>query len=92
MKKKIFGKQSEFSPEFEYFLKADLSRYKGQYVALLGKKVVASGVNAKQVWQKARKKFPAQLPTLAKLPKEEVFSLRFLSFGYAQDKYLIFNI
>ncbi len=75
MGKNISKKQSKRNPEFEYFIKADFSRYKGQYVALLGRKVIAFGNNAKEVWEKARKKYPAQMPTLAKLPREEVLIL-----------------
>lgn len=75
MKKKITKKQSKVSPEFEYFVNANLSRYKGLYVALLGKRVIASGNNAKNVWQAAKRKFPNKMPTLAKLPKEEVLIL-----------------
>ena len=66
------------SPEFEHFLKTPLKRYKGQYVAILGSKVVASGKDAKEVWEKARKKYPKKLPTLAKLPKEETLVLKVL--------------
>lgn len=75
MRRKVSKKQPKTSPEFEYFIKANLSRYKGQYVALLGKKVIASGTNAKEVWEKAKKKSRGKLPTLAKLPQEEVLIL-----------------
>lgn len=63
------------SSEFEYFVKTPLTNYEGQYVALVGEKVVASGSTAKEVWEKAKKKYPNKLPTLAKLPKEEVLVL-----------------
>ena len=64
------------SQEFEFFLKFPLKKYRGKYIAILGKKIVASGKTAKEVWEKARKKYPRQLPTIAKLPKEETLVLR----------------
>lgn len=60
--------------EFEYFIKADLRKYKGQYVAIVENKVVASGDNAKKVWEEAQKK-TGKIPTLAKIPKEEALIL-----------------
>lgn len=72
-KKQNSKKQS--SAEFDFFVKADLKSYKGKYIALLGKKVVASGDNAKEVWEKTKAKYPTQIPTLAKLPKEEALVL-----------------
>ena len=60
------------SIEFDFFVHTPLTKYKGKYVALLGKKVVAFGASAKDVWEKARKKHPQKLPTIAKIPKEEV--------------------
>lgn len=64
------------SKEFEFFIKANLKKYQGKYIAIVGERVVASGENAREVWQKARKKFPHKIPTLAKLPKEEALILR----------------
>lgn len=63
------------SPEFDFFISAPLTKYKGKYVALVGRKIVASGPSAKEVWQNARKKYPQKLPTIAKIPKEEVLVL-----------------
>lgn len=63
------------SPELDYFLKTPLKKYQGKYVAILKNKVIASGKDAKEVWKEARKKYPKQLPTLAKVPKEETLVL-----------------
>ncbi|MBI2652453.1 hypothetical protein HYX00_03215 [Candidatus Woesearchaeota archaeon] len=59
------------SKEFDFYVKADLSKYEGKYIAIVGNKVVSSGHNAKEVLEKARKKFLDKNPTLAKIPKEE---------------------
>jgi len=63
------------SKEFQFYVKADFSKYKGRYIAIVDDKVVASGENAKEVWEEAKKK-TGKIPTLAKIPKEEALILR----------------
>ena len=63
------------SKEFEFYLKADLSKYEGKYVAIVGDEVVASGDNAKEVLEEAKRK-TGKTPTLAKIPKEGLLVLR----------------
>ena len=70
-------KESKTSPEFDFFLHNPLTRYEGKYVAILGKKVVASGISAKDIWVEAIRKYPKQIPTIAKLPKKEILSYNF---------------
>jgi len=60
------------SKEFEFYLKADLSRYEGKYVVIMGEEVVSTGTNAKQVLDEARKKYPQKRPFLAKIPREGI--------------------
>lgn len=64
------------SKEFDYFVHTPLTKYQGKYVALEGKKVVSSGTTAKGAWKKALKKHPGSLPTIAKIPKEEILILK----------------
>lgn len=59
------------SKEFEFYVKADLSKYSGRYIAIVGEEVIASRDNAKKVLEEAKKKFSDKTPTLAKIPKEE---------------------
>jgi hypothetical protein len=61
--------------EMEWFSKADFSKYAGKYIATIGKNVVASGDNAKLVWEEAKRKFPKDTPILAKVPKDELLIL-----------------
>lgn len=65
------------SKEFEFYVKANLKEYEGKYVAIIGDKVVASGTNAKEVLEEAKRKFPNKMPALAKIPKEETLILKF---------------
>jgi len=62
----------EISPEFDFFVHNPLTKYEGRYVAILGRKVIASGKSAKEVWGEAKKRYPNSLPTIAKIPKEEI--------------------
>lgn len=59
------------SKEFEFYIKTDLSKYKGKYIAIVEDKVVASGENAREVWEEAKRK-TGKVPTLAKIPKEDL--------------------
>lgn len=69
---KPIAKSLKPSPEFDFFLHNSLTKYEGKYVAIMGKKVVASGISAKDVWDEAIKKYPKQIPTIAKLPRKEI--------------------
>ena len=72
---KTLIKQKSYTEEFEFFIHNPLTIYEGKYVAIVGKKVVSAGNSAKETWDKARKKFPNSLPTIAKIPKKEVMVL-----------------
>ena len=53
----------------------DFSKYKGKYVALINRRVVASGNNARTVWTRAKKLVPTATPTLVKVPRDETLVL-----------------
>ena len=55
---------------FEYFVKTDLSKFVGNWVAILNNKIIASGKNFKEVAEKADKAFPNQKPLFTKVPKK----------------------
>jgi len=52
-----------------------LEKYRGKHVAIIRKKVVASGDNAIKVLEKARKKHSKEKPVLAYIPREETLVL-----------------
>lgn len=68
-------RKSVSSKEFDFFIRADLSRFAGQYVAIVGEEVVASGSNAQTVWRQAKQRYPSSTPTLGKLPRAETLVL-----------------
>lgn len=67
------------SSNYNFFLKMDTSKYKGEWVAIAKNKVVAHGKDAQKVYQKAQKKAPRQEISLAKAPEEQVLVLSFSS-------------
>lgn len=62
---------------YDYFVRMDTSRYKGEWVAIAGKKVVAHGKDAEKVYKEAKKRYKAGDISLAKAPNEQMLILRF---------------
>ncbi len=60
---------------FDWFSQADLSRYKGRYVIIRGRRIISSGKNPDRLLQKFRNKHPKEVPLLAKIPDEETLIL-----------------
>ena len=60
---------------YDYFIKADTSPYKGEWVAIAGEKIVSHGKDAQAVYQKAQKKIKGGNISLAKIPEEQVLVL-----------------
>jgi hypothetical protein len=63
------------SKDYEWFIRADMSKYKGKYVLIRNKKVVFSGENLKSLLNKFEKKYPKDTPMIAKIPKDELLIL-----------------
>ena len=59
-------------PSFEWYAAADLTPYRGKYIAVVGRGVAAAGKNAKKVYAQARRKYPRREIVLAKVPKEDI--------------------
>lgn len=63
------------SRDFNWFVNAELSKYRGEYVAIVDEKVVTHGENAKEVWENAKKQYPDKIPALAKIPRDDILIL-----------------
>jgi hypothetical protein len=50
-------------------------KYGGKHIAIVDDKVVASGSDPKEVWERAKKKCPNRQPVLAFVPKEDTLVL-----------------
>ena len=53
------------------FVAIDFSKYKGKYVAIVKRKIVANGYDAEKVWLNAKCKYPRARPELLKVSKGE---------------------
>ncbi len=58
---------------YQQFLDLDLSPYSGEWVAILGDKVVSHGKHVKMVFNQAKKKHPGKIPALARVPGKEAW-------------------
>ena len=61
--------------DYDWFVKTDLSKYAGEWVATLDQKVIAHGVDAEIVYKEAILKYPACEPSLAKIPTGDTLIL-----------------
>ena len=61
------------------FLKLNTSRFRGQWIVLVGKKVIAHGKKADLAYKQALKKYPNDKISLAKIPAGDALILCFLS-------------
>lgn len=68
-------KQKALSSNYDYFLKTDTSKYKGEWIAIGKNKIIAHGKDAQKVYQIAKKKVPKTNISLAKAPDEQMLIL-----------------
>ena len=62
------------NPNYNYFLKADVSKYIGKWIAIIDNKIIASGKNAKEVYDEAVKKSNKK-PLITRVPDKETMIL-----------------
>lgn len=65
------------SSNYEFFIKADTSPYKGEWIAIARNKIIAHGQDAEDVYKKALKKAGNKDISLAKVPNEQMLVLKF---------------
>jgi hypothetical protein len=61
--------------EYEYFLRADLSAYLGEWVAIVNRNVVAHDKTFKKTFEEAQRKHPGEEPFFAKVPTKAAMIL-----------------
>lgn len=63
--------------EYEYIMSISnkLGNYVGQWIAVVDNEIVASGKNAKEVYEKAKTKYPNREPFIMQIPKESIMLL-----------------
>ena len=72
--------KQQTTTNYEYFIKADTSKYKGEGIAIAGKKIIAHGQNAQNVYHQAIKKAGKKDVSLAKVPQEQMLAFNLLPF------------
>ena len=63
------------SKNFEAFLKIDTSRYANQYVILVNRRIAASGQDLPALLKRVKKKYPHEMPLVAKIPQRGMLVL-----------------
>lgn len=61
---------------YDFFIKANTSVFKGEWVAISGRKIVSHGKDAQEVYKKARQKSKTSNISLAKIPEEDTLILK----------------
>ena len=56
---------------YQFFMKANLESYIGQWIAICKNKIVSHGNDAVKVFEEAKKKFPKERPLLTRVPDKE---------------------
>ena len=60
------------SSNYKYFLKADTSKFSGEWIALTDKKIIAHGKDAQEVYRQAKKNAKGKDISLAKTPDQQI--------------------
>ncbi len=63
------------SRDYNWFVKADMAKYKGNYVIIKDRRVVLSGKNLPRLIAKFHSRYPKETPIVTKIPKDEVLIL-----------------
>jgi len=59
------------SQNYNFFMKEDLGKYIGEWIAICKNQVVAHGKDVKRVFQDAKAKYPKERPLITKVPDKE---------------------
>ena len=56
---------------YAFFMKTDISRYIGEWVAICNQEIVSHGKDVKKVFNEAKEKCPKEKPLLTRIPGKE---------------------
>lgn len=59
------------SQNYQFFMKANIDRYIGEWIAIADQKIVSHGKDAKKVFEEAKKKCPKERPLLTRVLDKE---------------------
>lgn len=63
---------------YDFYIQTDTSNYKGEWIAIAQKRIVAHGKDAQVVYKKATQKYKNNDISLAKIPEEQTLILKLL--------------
>ncbi len=69
--------KAQTSSNYNYFITADTSPYKGEWIAISKKKIISHGKNAQDVYNMAKRISKTTQISLAKVPDEQMLILKF---------------
>ena len=56
---------------YQFFMKANVDKFIGQWIAICDQKIVSHGKSLKKVFEEAKLKCPTRRPLLTKVPDKE---------------------
>lgn len=56
---------------YQFFMKANLNPYIGEWIAICNKKIVAHGKSVKEVYKKAKEEYPKNKLLVTKVPDKQ---------------------
>ena len=56
---------------YQFFMQANLSGYRGEWVAICDQKIISHGKNVKKVFREVKKKCPKKKPLITKVPETQ---------------------
>ena len=69
------GKTAQTEYDFIISMGDKLGEYVHEWIAVVGNELVARGMDAKEVYEKAKKRYPSATPFIMKVPADEVMLL-----------------
>jgi len=56
---------------YNFFMKENLNKYLGEWIAICKNQIIAHGKDVKKVFQEAKEKYPKERPLITKVPDKE---------------------
>ncbi|MBX8636718.1 MAG: hypothetical protein KIS30_05385 [Thermoplasmata archaeon] len=71
------GKNGKVAGELEFVasMEDELGKYVDQWIAVVGNRIVAEGNSAKEVFDRAKKVSPREVPFIMKVPRDKIMVL-----------------
>lgn len=61
--------------EYDYFMRTNLKKHIGSWIAIIDDEIVASGKDVKEIYAKVKREYPEKRPLLTRVPNKETMIL-----------------